>query len=106
MVSHVLNLCLARASTEKVDIVQLLENASIPTYDHLRIDSSDGPAARQIKELTAELKKLRGDLEEKENLLKASRVSPSDANSGKSLVVPTVSWAAKVSGAVPVTPRM
>ncbi|XP_058193941.1 uncharacterized protein LOC131310763 [Rhododendron vialii] len=71
-----------RASIERVDIVQLLKNASIPTSDHLRIDSSDGPAARQIKELTAKLKKLRGDLEDKENLLKASRVLPSDANSG------------------------
>ncbi|KAF7129953.1 hypothetical protein RHSIM_Rhsim10G0134500 [Rhododendron simsii] len=39
----------------KIDIIGMLEKASVPTFEHLKVDATDGPAAKQIKELNAEV---------------------------------------------------
>lgn len=41
-----------------MDLIVILEKATTPTYDHLLITDSDGPAAIQIMELSAEVNML------------------------------------------------
>ncbi|KAF7145034.1 hypothetical protein RHSIM_Rhsim04G0043700 [Rhododendron simsii] len=78
-----------------IDIIGMLERASVPNFEHLKVNDSDGPAAKQIKELNAEVLKLQWLLAEKEKLL----VSPPPAAAGISLPHATlpVSWKDKVA---------
>ncbi|KAF7154821.1 hypothetical protein RHSIM_Rhsim01G0009400 [Rhododendron simsii] len=73
----------------------MLERASVPNFEHLKVNDSDGPAAKQIKELNAEVLKLQWLLAEKEKLL----VSPPPAAAGISLphAPLPVSWKDKVA---------
>ncbi|KAI8548293.1 hypothetical protein RHMOL_Rhmol07G0262700 [Rhododendron molle] len=75
----------------KIDIISMLEKATIPTFEHLKVDASDGPAAKQIKELTAEVLKLNRMLGEKETLL-VSKAAPGMPSSS------TPTWKDKVFG--------
>ncbi|KAG5548392.1 hypothetical protein RHGRI_013920 [Rhododendron griersonianum] len=77
----------------KIDIIGLLEKASVPNFEHLKIKDSDGPAAKQIKELNAEVLKLQWLLAEKEKLL----VSPPPAAAGIPHAPLPVSWKDKVA---------
>ncbi|KAF7152597.1 hypothetical protein RHSIM_Rhsim01G0214400 [Rhododendron simsii] len=52
-----------------IDIIGMLEKASVPNFEHLKVNDSDGPAAKQIKELNVEVLKLQWLLAEKEKLL-------------------------------------
>ncbi|KAG5549315.1 hypothetical protein RHGRI_014612 [Rhododendron griersonianum] len=70
------------------------------------MDSSDGPALRQIKELNAELINLKRLLEEKDKVLQQAGVTPSGISDPSSSVVPPVSWKDKVVAGEPVVPRM
>ncbi|KAH7833020.1 hypothetical protein Vadar_002410 [Vaccinium darrowii] len=63
----------ARGSERHVDLIETLEAATVPNYDHLLIDASDGPAARQIKELNAEIRMLRKNLEAKAPLVQSEQ---------------------------------
>ncbi|KAI8536164.1 hypothetical protein RHMOL_Rhmol10G0235100 [Rhododendron molle] len=67
------DLSISRVSP-KIDIISMLDKATIPTFEHLKVDASDGPAAKQIKELNAEVLKLNKILEEKEKLLVSKTV--------------------------------
>lgn len=49
----------------KIDLIETLEKATVPNYDHLLISDTDGLAARQIKDLKAEILLLKKNLEEK-----------------------------------------
>ncbi|KAG5560625.1 hypothetical protein RHGRI_003821 [Rhododendron griersonianum] len=77
----------------KIDIIGMLEKASVPNFEHLKIKDSDGPAAKQIKELNAEVLKLQWLLAEKEKLL----VSPPPAVAGIPHAPLPVSWKDKVA---------
>ncbi|KAI8526010.1 hypothetical protein RHMOL_Rhmol13G0275200 [Rhododendron molle] len=65
----------------KVDIIDMLQKASVPNF------ATDGSAAKQIKELSAEVTKLKWLLEEKEKLSVSEQP------------VPRSSWKDKVTGA-------
>ncbi|KAG5561614.1 hypothetical protein RHGRI_004612 [Rhododendron griersonianum] len=82
----------------KIDIIGILEKASVPSFEHLKVDATNGPAAKQMKELKAEVIKLKWLLEEKEKLLVSKQ--PVVALPGTSLptapVTSPVSWKDKV----------
>lgn len=52
-------------SGKSESIIDRLEKTIVSSTDHLIIDDTDGPAARQIKTLTAEIHYLRTQLETK-----------------------------------------
>lgn len=80
----------SRAS-QKIDIIELFEPSSVPSFEHPRIDATDGLAAKQIKESNAELIKLKWLLEEKEKLLNlGSAISPTGISHGPGVL--DVSW--------------
>ncbi|KAG5561622.1 hypothetical protein RHGRI_004620 [Rhododendron griersonianum] len=82
----------------KIDIIGILEKASVPSFEHLKVDATNGLAAKQMKELKAEVIKLKWLLEEKEKLLVSKQ--PVVALPGTSLptapVTSPVSWKDKV----------
>ncbi|KAG5547308.1 hypothetical protein RHGRI_013103 [Rhododendron griersonianum] len=80
--------------------IDLLDKASVP------MDSSDGPALRQIKELNVELINLKRLLDEKDKVLQQAGVTSSGISNPSSSVVPPVSWKDKVVAGEPVVPRM
>lgn len=49
----------------RIDLIENLEKATVPNDDHLLINHTDGPAARQIKDLKAEILLLNKNLKEK-----------------------------------------
>ncbi|KAF7113433.1 hypothetical protein RHSIM_RhsimUnG0127000 [Rhododendron simsii] len=80
----------------QIDIIGMLEKASSPNFDHLPEVATDRPAAKQIKELNAEVLKLKWLLAEKEKLLVSPQ--PETASAGTSLPIAPVlaSWKDKV----------
>lgn len=77
---------------------QLLDKAAVQT--------SGGPASRQIQELNAELFKLKGLLAEKDKILQLAVVSLTGISVPSSSVVPPVSRKDKVVASETVVPRM
>ncbi|KAG5531584.1 hypothetical protein RHGRI_026261 [Rhododendron griersonianum] len=90
---RVLGSSISRVSP-KIDIIGMLEKALVPNFEHLKVNDTDGPAAKQIKELNAEVLKLQRLLAEKEKVL----VLPPPAAAGISLphAPLPVSWKDKV----------
>ncbi|KAH7859912.1 hypothetical protein Vadar_007031 [Vaccinium darrowii] len=74
-----------QGSSSKVEVIK-----SVPTYE----ECTGGPVAQQIKDLNDELRKLRRDLEEKEQLLAATRVSTTNTGTSD---LPPKSWVDKVA---------
>ncbi|KAI8573288.1 hypothetical protein RHMOL_Rhmol01G0266700 [Rhododendron molle] len=89
------------------NILDQLEKDTVPSTDHLNIDDTDGPAARQIKTLNAEIQYLRTQLETKSSGDKpqgsggvlpqvSSGGTPKEATGGPSFQHPP-SWSAVVA---------
>ncbi|KAF7154743.1 hypothetical protein RHSIM_Rhsim01G0053400 [Rhododendron simsii] len=80
----------------QIDIIGMLEKATSPNFDHLTGVATDGLAAKQIKELNAEVLQLKWLLAEKEKLLVSPQ--PETPSAGTSLPIAPVltSWKDKV----------
>lgn len=92
--------------SQKIDIMEMLERSSAPNFEHLKIDATEGPAAKQIKELNAELIKLKWLLEEKEKMLNLAKSASSPTGISHGPGVPNVSWKDKVVSEESVAPHM
>ncbi|KAG5554930.1 hypothetical protein RHGRI_012475 [Rhododendron griersonianum] len=92
---------------QRVDLIEILEKATIPSIDFPLLSESNSSAERQIKQLRAEIVMLREELRMKglsnPNLASPGFAAPSPSN-GK--LPPPVSWKDVVASDSPLFPRM
>ncbi|KAI8529342.1 hypothetical protein RHMOL_Rhmol12G0217800 [Rhododendron molle] len=73
----------------RVDLIEILEKSTVPNDDHLLVMDTDGPAAKQIMELSAEVNMLRRELMAKGYPSKPSPAAPSSTTIAGTTISPT-----------------
>ncbi|KAF7126514.1 hypothetical protein RHSIM_Rhsim11G0120400 [Rhododendron simsii] len=92
---------------QRVDLIEILEKATVPPIDHLLLSESDSSAERQLQQLRTEIVMLREELRMKglsnPNLAFPGFPAPSPSN-GK--LSPPLPWKDVVASDSPLFPRM